>query len=235
MLINDVLVKDRPRERLLKHGISVLSDAELLSIILRSGSKGISVLDLANKLLREFGGIKGLLEADLEQLYAYKSIGVAKATSIKAIYEVCLRLNTDLGINELQIKNPADVYKVTKKDLYSKKREHLYLLSLDSRGNLISKDLISIGTVNETLVHPREIYSKALVKNSVSIILVHNHPSQDTKPSSEDILLTERIAESGEILGIPLLDHVIVCDSRYTSVKSLGLFSTKNFSRRGGD
>ena len=137
--------------------------------------------------------------------------------------------------NVTKISCPQDIFKVVRDDLAGKEKEYLYLLSLDSKNKLIAKDIITIGTVTETLIHPREIFKQALIRNAVSIALVHNHPSQDIEPSEEDILLTERLTEAGAVMGIPLVDHLIISNADFVSMKALDLFRSSKFVSKGGD
>ena len=234
-LIKDLENNEKPREKMAAHGPSTLSDSELLAIVLRSGGKDGSAIDLARKILKEFGGLKGLANSEIEQLTKIKDVGIAKATSVKAACEIALRIDNKMEIENSEIKKPEDVFSTVKKDTFARNKEQLFLLSLNSRNRLISKDLISIGTLNETLIHPREVFKTALSKNAASIILVHNHPSNDSGPSTDDIKVTERIAKAGITIGIPLIDHVIVCDNGYTSLKSLNLFSTYKANQKGGE
>lgn len=229
--IKDLGNNEKPRERLVNLGSHALSDSELLAIILQSGGKDESVLDLSRKLLVSFNGYKGLREASVEQLKVFKNIGMAKAVAIIAVCEIALRLNLSDEKEIKYVKFPKDAFNILKKDLFGKKREELYLISLDSRNKVIAKDRISIGTVNETIVHPREVFRQALLRNAVSIVLIHNHPSQETTPSSEDLIVTETIAKAGGLLGIALVDHIIISNTEYCSLKALGVFKTKKFNR----
>jgi DNA repair protein RadC len=231
--IHDLDNREKPRERLINTGADSLSDTELLAIILRVGGKKESVLELARKILLEFGGFHGLIEVSVEQLLAFKNIGFAKAVSIKALCEIALRINLTEKKKSTSIKTPEDVFKLINKELYGKRKEKLYLISLDARNKVISKDVVSIGTISEALVHPREVYKQALLRNAVSIILVHNHPSSDTTPSTEDILVTERVAQAGVLLGVSLVDHIIVSDTDYCSLKALNLFEVKKLDGEG--
>ena len=226
--IKDQNRHDKPRERLRSLGATSLSDKELLAIILRSGGKSNSVINISGRILDEFGGLKGLMEADLHQISAVKYIGPAKASSIKAVFEIALRIIATEQKESFSITRPSELYEIVKKDLYGKTKEHLYVISLDSRNKCISKDLISIGTVNETLIHPREIFRTALHKNATYIALAHNHPSGDTTPSDEDIKVTQRVASAGSILGVSLIDHLVVSDRTFTSIKSMN--ALKNLS-----
>ncbi|OGC47237.1 hypothetical protein A2886_01145 [candidate division WWE3 bacterium RIFCSPHIGHO2_01_FULL_42_13] len=231
--VRDLPDSEKPRERLVKYGAEILSDSELLAIILSVGGKEESVLELSRRVLAEFGGFKGLAQASPEQLVSLKNVGEVKAITIKAACEIGLRVTSDSGPASEFIKSPEDIYRLVRKDLYGKKKEHLYLISIDSRGRAIAQDLISIGTVNEAVVHPREIFRQAIMRTAVSIILVHNHPSQDTSPSSEDIFLTKKVADAGRLLGLNVLDHVIVSDKEHCSLKALGFLKAKKFNEKG--
>ncbi|MFA6981807.1 MAG: DNA repair protein RadC [Patescibacteria group bacterium] len=225
--ISDFLPVNKPRERLLSNGETSLSDVELLAIVLGSGGVKNSALDLANLILNKFDGFRGLLNADVVKLMEMKDIGMAKACCIKAMCEISMRMHFHQDNQRMKIISPKDVFNCVRKDLFSKNKECLYLLSLDSQKKLISKDLISVGTLNESLVHPREVFEKAFSKNAAYIILVHNHPSLDATPSKDDIEVTKRIARGGVTLGVALIDHVIVTDNGFSSLKALNLFDLK--------
>lgn len=218
----DLPISERPRERLLKYGCSTLSDVELLALLLRSGGKGSSVRLVAEDLLRKFKSFKGLMLADIAEIMSYKSVGLAKATSIKAACEIGLRLSSDTINTNILVTNPVDIYNLVRQSLFAKTKEYLYVLSLDARLRVMSTDLVSIGTINETLAHPREVYSIAVRKCAVSIVIAHNHPSNDPTPSSADIEFTKRLTDAGKVLGIKLQDHIIVCDSGFNSLKEMG-------------
>lgn len=227
--ICDLDNNSKPRERLLQKGAGVLSDAELLAVILRSGGKNTSALDLSNLLLKTFGGIEGLMSANFSQISDFKNMGIAKTACVKASCELGLRLVEIKTEKKLKIKNPHDVFKLMRKEMFAKGKEHLYLVCLDTRGNFVSKELLSIGTINESLISVREVYKKALVNNSPQIILVHNHPSGDPTPSEQDIQVTKNIGLAGKILNIALLDHVIVCDNDFSSIKEKNIFGQYKF------
>ena len=216
-----ISLKDRPRERLNTIGAGHLTDAELVSIVLRSGERGRSVLNMSQDLISKYGGLMSLLQTNINKLQDESGIGFAKASTIKAVFEICMRVNFETSNYPKNIRTPRDVWKVIRKDLFSKSKEHLFVISLDSRFNLISKDLVSVGTVNETLVHPREVFKSPIENSAVSVVLVHNHPSNDPTPSEMDLKLTSRIEDAGKILGIALLDHVIVTDSTYISLQNI--------------
>ena len=206
---------------MLNSGSEVLSDAELLAILLRSGGENNSAIDLANLILKQFDGISGLYNADIQELMNLKDIGLAKAASIIAAREIAIRMATENSEKVVKIGSPEDVFKVTRKFFFKKSKEHLYVLSLDARKGLISIDLVSIGTLNEALIHPREVFKIAFTKNAAQIILVHNHPSNDPSPSDADIEITKKIKDVGKLLGTELLDHVVVSDREFKSISGL--------------
>ncbi len=219
----DLPVSERPRERLIKHGVENLSNVELLSLVLRSGGRNVTVKVLAENLLKTFKNYRGIMLADTAELIGFNDIGLAKATSLKAACEIGIRMTAELEPLSSVVVTPADIYKILRKTLYAKTKEHLYVVSLDARLRVLSIDLVSIGTANEALAHPREIYSTAIKKGAVSVVLVHNHPSNDPTPSSADIELTQRVAEAGVVLGIKLQDHVVMGDDSYVSLREQGL------------
>lgn len=218
LTINDFASDNKPRERMLNSGADVLSDAELLAILLRSGGENNSAIDLANLILKKFDGISGLYSVDIHELMNLKDIGLAKAASLISARELAVRMATDNSEKVMKIGSPADVFRITRKFFFKKSKEHLYVLSLDARKGLISVDLVSIGTLNEALISPREVFKIAFAKNAAQIILVHNHPSNDPSPSDADIEITRKISEVGKLLGVELLDHVVVSDREFASV-----------------
>jgi DNA repair protein RadC len=234
--IKDLNKNEKPREKLLKHGVSFLTDEELLALIIGTGGKNISCIDIAREILKESEGFKGLVGYPIENIMRFNNVNIAKACSITAAVEIGLRIYQTKENTLTEIKNPSDAYIILKKDLSYKDKEYLYLLSLNARNKMLSKDLITIGTINETLINPRDVFKKALSKNAVSIIIAHNHPSNDATPSREDILITERILELGIELGIPLVDHLIIINDGYLSLKNEGLMNSNIiFKKKGGD
>lgn len=225
-LIKDMPVNMRPREKLLEHGENSLHDHELLAIILGNGTKDTSALELANQLLEKFQGLRHLREASLEELRQAKGIGSAKAASIKATFEIGRRLAIDVN-NRILIKSPEDVQQIVNQFLSPAMRdydrEHFVVLYLDRKGGLIVKEDVSVGGLHSSIVHPREVFKTAVKRSAASIILAHNHPSGDPAPSREDIDITRRLIEAGRIIGIEILDHVVIGDSRYCSLKEKGL------------
>ena len=222
--VHDLPLSERPRERLLKHGIEALSAQEILALILGRGIKDESVIVTAQKLLSTFGNLKNIAAASMEELTKIKGIGPAKAAQIKAAFELSKRLedSPDKG-RKTTVKSPEDAIKSVKNQLKGKKKEHFLVLSLDTRNHLINTQTISIGSLDSSIVHPREVFKEAISSTAASVIFAHNHPSGDPTPSEDDIKLTKRLVEAGEILGIEVLDHIIICDKDYISMKSKNL------------
>ncbi len=219
MKIKDLPKVDRPREKLEKYGPEKLSDSELLAILLRTGSKGINVVELARKILGKFSG-NGLAKADFKELKSTFGLGAAKACEIVACFELGRRL---LQNKKSQIYlTPKDVW-TELKDIRDNKKEHFVIFFLDARNQEIKREIISVGSLNANLVHPREVFEPAIRHTAAQIIVAHNHPSDDEKPSEEDKKITKRLKESAEILGIDVVDHIIVTKNNYFSFKENNL------------
>ena len=223
--VRDLPISERPRERLLKLGSEALSSQEVLALILGRGTKGESVIRIAEELIRKFGNLKNIAQASVEELTQITGIGPAKAAQIKAAFELSRRLEDTVDeSSRTTVKSPEDVVKSVKSLLKGKKKEHFMVLSLDTRNHLIKIHPISIGSLDSSIVHPREVFKEAISDSAASVIFAHNHPSGDPTPSEDDIKLTKRLVEVGEILGIEVLDHIIVCDREYLSMKARNLF-----------
>jgi len=223
--IHDLPISERPRERLQKLGVAALSAQELLALILGRGVAGESVMVTAQRLLSQFGNLKGIASASVEELAQIKGIGVAKASQIKAAFELANRLEGYSEAGEKPVvKTPEDVAGLVKSRLKGKKKEHFLALLLDTRNQLIKVAEISVGSLDTSIVHPREVFKEAISASAASVIFVHNHPSGDPEASEDDIKLTKRLAQTGEIVGIDVLDHIIICDKKYLSLKREGLF-----------
>jgi len=222
--IKDLPEIERPRERLERYGASALSNTELLAILLRTGTKNESAISLAHRLLMQGQGLRYLIDSDMAQLSCINGIGQAKASQIKAAIELGKRLAAYEPGVERPIKCPQDVSDLLMGEMRYLKKEHMKIVLLNIKCNVISVEDISVGSLNASIVHPREVFNPAIRKSSASIIMVHNHPSGDPTPSSEDTAITARINEAGKLIGIELADHIIIGDGRYISMKERGLF-----------
>ena len=224
--IHDLPPAERPRERLQKFGADKLSAQELLAVILGRGVAGESVMVTGQRLLSQFGSLKGLAAVSVEELCQVKGIGLAKASQIKAAFELTNRLEKvySKGGDRPVVKTPDDVANVVGVRLRDKKKEHFLALLLDTRGHLIRTAEISVGSLDSSIVHPREVFKEAISASAASIIFVHNHPSGNTEASEDDIKLTKRLAEVGELMGIEVLDHIIIGGKDHISLKRQGLF-----------
>ena len=219
---------EQPYERCLQNGPAVLSDAELLAVILRTGTRNADAVDLSRtilKLNRLRPGLTGLSLLTLPELKAVPGIGNVKAIQILCIAELARRIARTDSRQRLRFDRPGTIADYFMEELRTKEQEHLYLLMLDTRCHLIAEKLLTIGTVNQSLVSPREIFIEALRHRAVSIILIHNHPSGDPAPSADDCLVTERVEKAGLMIGIGLADHIIIGDGRYVSFQEEGLLS----------
>ncbi len=221
-LIRDIPQNSKPRERLAQKGTAVLSDVELLAIILSTGGKNTSAATLAQILIKKYGNLKSLISQPYYKLIKEKYIGIAKATTISASFEIAKRIYTNTEQLET-IKTPKDVYNRLTEVVMGAQKENLFLFSLDSRKTILGVDLITIGTVNEALFPIREIIIKALERNAITIVIAHNHPSNDVEPSTEDIQATQSLDNACKQVGLTLLDHVIVSDNHFFSLKSANL------------
>jgi len=215
--VHDLPVDERPRERMVKFGEQALSAQELLQVILGRGIAGESVVITAQKLLSQFGSLQKLAEASIEELSSVKGIGPAKATQIKAVFEIGRRVSTQTpSYKSKELADPEKVFKFMRSRIKDYKKERLYVISLNTRSWTVSE--VSVGTLDSSMAHPREAFSEAIKSNASSVIFVHNHPSGNTEPSEEDTELTKRLVKAGELLGIEVLDHVIITTNDFRSI-----------------
>ncbi len=218
---------ERPRERLLKHGSAVLSDAQLLAIIIRNGRGGRSAVDLGMELLEKFGGLDGIAQAGISEICGkdgVKGIGPAKAAEIRAAIELGRRYQKPnlAGASFCSSEDVASYYRPRMKDL---KKEIFRCALLDVKNRIIRDEVVSMGSLTASIVHPRDTFKTAVRESAAAVIFIHNHPSGDTRPSQEDILLTRRLTQAGEVIGIQVLDHIIIGDQNHFSFRDNGLIS----------
>jgi DNA repair protein RadC len=215
---------ERPRERLLMLGAEAMSDAQLLGIILRNGSHGRTAVDLGRELLERFHGLAGIARAGTRELRAIKGIGAAKAAEIKAAIELGRRHQrpTMAGASFCSSQDIADYYGPRLKDA---RQEMFQCALLDAKNKIMKNEVVSVGTLTASLVHPRDTFKAAVRESAAAVVFVHNHPSGDVRPSQEDILLTRRLVQAGDLLGIRVLDHVIVGDGVHFSFRDNGMLA----------
>jgi DNA repair protein RadC len=218
--IKDLPLYERPREKLCKYGVSSLSNAELIAVIIRTGHKEDTAIDLANRLLSmDNSGISYLAYATVEELTSIKGIGTCKAAQILAAIELGKRISSHGGEDKIKVDSPLIVVELLMEEMKYLKKEYFKIIILDTKNQIISIENISIGNLNSSIVHPREVFNIAIKRSANSVILVHNHPSGDPTPSTEDINITHRLIDAGNIIGIKVLDHIIIGDNKYISFK----------------
>ena len=223
MNIRDLPVSGRPYEKYETFGVRSLSDAELIAVILKSGTREEGAVDVAHRLLsKDDGGLLNLYDLGISELKDFSGIGRVKAIELKCVAELSVRMSMAVRKNKLDFTRPSVVAGYYMERLRHESRENLMLCTLDGKSKLISDETVSVGTVNSAVAAPREIFLCALQKKAVYILLLHNHPSGDPSPSKEDLRVTEDIAYLGRLLDIRLLDHIIIGDGRYYSFKEQG-------------
>lgn len=213
-------LEDRPRERLLRYGVESLSLPELLAILLSTGTKGKSVLQLSQELLMHFGDLNGLLEASITELTEIKGIGKAKAIQLKAAFGIALRQSHTPA--SPFIAKPRDAFEIVREEIALQKQELLVILLRDVKGRMIHRERVSQGTLSEVLVHPREVFYPAVRHKAHSLIIAHNHPSGDPTPSNADLELTRLLMHSSKVMGIGLDDHLIIGKDSFISLREKG-------------
>lgn len=223
LTLRDIPKEERPRERMLQFGAQVLSNSELIAILLRTGTVAESAVGLAQRVLAEAGGLRNLVNLRTEQLTNIKGIGVAKALQVQAGIELGRRLaQSELDPAEI-VRSPQDVARYVMEDLRYLQKEHFVCLFLNTKNHVIAQETLSIGSLNASIVHPREVFRAAIERGSYALICIHNHPSGDPTPSPEDLEMTHRLVEAGNIIGIDILDHLIIGEQKYVSLKEQGL------------
>ena len=215
---------ERPRERLIALGASALSDTQLLAIIIRNGKAGRTALDLGRELLNKFGSLAGIGQAGVKEICAIEGMGPAKAAELKAAIEIGRRYQkpTLAGASLCSSQDVAEYYRPRMRDL---KKEVFRCALLDTKNKMIRDEEVSIGSLSSSIVHPRDTFKAAVRESAAAVIFIHNHPSGDIKPSQEDILLTRRLVQAGEVLGIQVLDHIIIGDGVHFSFRDNGMIA----------
>lgn len=226
--IRELPESERPYEKCLREGPGALSDSELLAVILRTGTRGSNSLSLANEILNHiqnssYPGLLGLLHSSLSDLTKIHGVGTVKAIQLKCIGELSKRIATSAAKTKLQFGQPDSIAKYYMEQLRHEEQELILCMMLDSKNHLLGEQILSKGTATAALITPREVYMEALRYHAVCLILVHNHPSGDPLPSEEDLKVTERMYQAGELLGICLLDHIIIGDHMYFSFREQGI------------
>ena len=220
--IKDLDISDRPREKMINEGYEALNEEELLAVILSTGYKNKNVIELSKEILASFS-YEELLEVEVDELIKIDGIKLAKATKIVASLQLGRRISEKVIKKKIKkITSSADVYTYMKNELTFKKKEHFVAILLDTKNVIIAEETISIGDLSSTIVNPREVFKPAIKKSAKSIILVHNHPSGDPTPSMEDLQITKRLVDAGEILDISVLDHIIIGKDKFYSFKKEG-------------
>lgn len=218
--IKNMPISERPREKMLTYGCQSLSNAELLAIILSTGTKDRTAIDLARGILNMSNeGLRTLTNCTIEELMQIKGVGLAKASQIIAAVELGKRIALTANVNNYKIKGPEDVNNLLMEEMRYLNKEIFNIILLNTKNNVIAIENISVGSLNASIVHPREVFNIAIRRSSSAIILAHNHPSGDPKPSTEDVNITKRLIEAGSIIGINVLDHIIIGDGIYFSMK----------------
>jgi DNA repair protein RadC len=220
--IKDLPLDERPRERLMKYGSASLSEAELLAIILRVGTVQENVIDLSKRILREHS-LRDICQLGINELKKFRGINDAKACQVLACAELASRIYASQAQQKARIDSSKDVYELIYPELRFTKKEQFYCLYLDTRNNLIRKELVSVGNLNTSVIHPREIFRSAIKESANSVILCHNHPSGNAEPSKDDLEITKLLVSAGKLMGIQVLDHVVIGDGGHVSMADRGL------------
>ncbi|QMS85790.1 RadC family protein [Candidatus Xianfuyuplasma coldseepsis] len=220
--IKEMPLEERPRERLAKYDAETIQTHELIAIILRTGTTAHSVLELAKQLLYQYGSLKELASSTYQEYQTIPGIGFSKAIQLKAAFELGRRSVRETFGQSIHLRSPEAIYLFCKDQLEMKTQEHLLGLYLNTKGELLKKEVLFIGSLNTSVIHPRAIFKHAVLNSAANIIIVHNHPSGDPTPSKADLDVTSIIVDNGKMMDIPVLDHVIIGRDRYFSFKEKG-------------
>ncbi|MFH5882564.1 MAG: RadC family protein [Candidatus Izemoplasmataceae bacterium] len=218
-LIKEMPYKERPRERFMHYGKEALSNHELIAIILRTGTKDLSVIEVSKNVLYKYASLKAVNQTSVKELSRLKGMGTVKAIQLLAALELGKRLQEESFNHSIALTNPKYVFDYLKTDLEMLNQEMFYALYLDIKGKLIKKQLLFMGSLSSAIVHPREVFKHAVTLSAASIIIVHNHPSGDPTPSNSDIKITKMMVENGKVMDIEVVDHIIIGKGRYYSFR----------------
>ncbi len=218
-MIKEIPKEERPRERFLKYPIASISTHELIAIILRTGSKQESVIELSKRIFYKYENLKALSNVTIKELMTIKGIGTSKAIELLASFELGKRIINEPFISKIKLHSPESIYLYLKDELEMKNQEHFIALFLNTKGQLVKKETLFIGSLNSSLIHPRELFKHAVINSAASIIVCHNHPSGDPSPSHHDIEITKILHKNSMMMDIELLDHIIIGKGRYYSFK----------------
>jgi DNA repair protein RadC len=222
-MIKEMPDLERPREKMINHGPKKLSNAELIAILIRTGNKKENAIQLSHKIINSFGGLIGLTDITYEELITINGIGTAKACNILAALELNKRISEFSLKKKMKITSPDDICNIFMDELRYEKKEKFIIVLLNTKNEIISREIISIGDLNSSIVHPREVYKYAIKKSAASILFIHNHPSGNSKPSKNDKEITKRLSEVGDIIGIKVIDHIIIGNNQHFSFKENNL------------
>ena len=221
VMVRDLPEEERPREKLIRQGAASLSDTELLAILLRTGTSSVSVLHLAEEVLAKYQdkGLVSIMNISPQEIASVHGVGLAKAATIVAAVELGRRLSTRAAQKQEKIEGPEDVARYASPLLRFEQKEHFLVMLLDVRNRVLAMPTVSIGSLTASVAHPREIFREAIRYSAANMILIHNHPSGDPTPSREDVQITKQMMKAGEIMGIPVLDHIIIAGDGFLSLK----------------
>ncbi len=212
---------ERPRERLLQRGSNALTNAELLAILIKSGTRGLSALDVGRNILLRYGTLNELASRDIAELKAFRGMGLVKAITLAAAFEIGRRMQSEPFIKLETVRSPQDVANIFIPRMRGMRKEQFHVLLLNSANKIFRESLVSEGSLNASIVHPREVFRIAVIESAASVIVLHNHPSGNLEPSAEDVEITRQLVEAGRILGIPVHDHIIIAGESFASLRQL--------------